>query len=120
MLPNDHRLATVTLPVVALPLVAFDAGTLNNADGLLQYVLVAILAAIPWFEILLVIPGGIGIGLNPIAVGALAFLGNTVAVLAIVLFHENASQRGGALARTMPPPKADAAAEPRGYLTATG
>jgi len=49
---------------------------------------VFLLAAIPWWEILLVIPPAIGLGLNPVLVGLLAFLGNVLPVYLIVATHE--------------------------------
>ncbi len=62
-------------------------GLLAEADGPLGYVLVFVLAAIPWFEILLVIPVAIALGMNPVAVGLLAFLGNALPIYGIVAFH---------------------------------
>ena len=87
-----YRLLSVVIPsVVFLPVLTLDGGTgsvLGNSSRLWQYVLVAVLAAIPWAEILFVIPAGIAIGLNPVATGVLAFGGNTAAILLIVLFHQ--------------------------------
>lgn len=60
---------------------------LADASGAFAYALVFVLAAIPWFEILLVIPPAIALGLDPIAVGVLAFLGNTLPIYAIVGFY---------------------------------
>ncbi|TMW70635.1 small multi-drug export protein [Alteribacter natronophilus] len=49
-----------------------------------QYTMIFIMAALPWLEILVVIPIGIGIGLNPFGVGLVSFLGNFLPVLLIV------------------------------------
>ncbi|QKS70557.1 small multi-drug export protein [Paenalkalicoccus suaedae] len=49
-----------------------------------QYILIFAMAATPWLEILIVIPVGIGMGLDPILVGIVSFLGNFVPILLIV------------------------------------
>lgn len=50
-----------------------------------EYFLVFLGAAIPWFEIALVIPLGIVWGLSPFWVMLLAFVGNMVTVLALII-----------------------------------
>ncbi|AIY05103.1 hypothetical protein Plano_1138 [Planococcus sp. PAMC 21323] len=50
-----------------------------------EYILVFLGAAIPWFEIALVIPLGIVWGLSPFWVMMLAFIGNMVTVLALIV-----------------------------------
>ncbi len=57
-------------------------------DTLGQYLLVFILAATPWIELLLVIPAGLGLGLNPIAVAVLAYTGNAAPVFLIVYGYQ--------------------------------
>ncbi|WP_100398072.1 small multi-drug export protein [Bacillus sp. FJAT-44742] len=52
------------------------------------YFSIFIMAATPWLEMLVVIPIGIGAGLNPVAVGFIAFLGNAIPVfLLLYKFH---------------------------------
>ncbi|WP_137289184.1 small multi-drug export protein [Natronorubrum halophilum] len=69
-----------------------DVGTtLENTGGFLQYVLVFVFAAIPLLEILVVIPVGIGLGLDPVATGALAFAGNVASVYVLIYFHRRIS-----------------------------
>ncbi|PYZ97036.1 small multidrug efflux protein - like protein [Alteribacter lacisalsi] len=46
--------------------------------------MIFIMAALPWLEILVVIPIGIGIGLNPFGVGLVSFIGNFLPVVLIV------------------------------------
>jgi hypothetical protein len=53
-------------------------------DLLSQYILIFILAAIPWVELLLVISGGLAMGLEPFFVAVLAFAGNAIPVFLIV------------------------------------
>ncbi|MDN7227026.1 small multi-drug export protein [Planococcus sp. N064] len=50
-----------------------------------EYFLVFLGAAIPWFEIALVIPLGIVWGLSPLWVMVLAFVGNMLTVLALIV-----------------------------------
>ncbi len=42
------------------------------------------MAATPWLELLVVIPIGIGAGLNPVIVGVIAFLGNALPVFLLI------------------------------------
>ncbi|MDR6227476.1 small multi-drug export protein [Desmospora profundinema] len=46
------------------------------------------MAATPWLELILVVPGGIALGLNPVAVALVTFLGNALPVLGIVFFFD--------------------------------
>lgn len=60
------------------------AGLIAEADGL-GYALVFLLAAIPWLEILVVIPVAVGLGLDPVGVAVLAFLGNALPIYGIIV-----------------------------------
>ena len=53
-------------------------------DIITQYILVFVLAATPWVELLLVIPAGLAMGLNPFPVAFIAFAGNAIPVFLIV------------------------------------
>ncbi len=57
-------------------------------ETILLYLTIVVLAAVPWVEILVVIPFGIGVGLNPVAVAVLAFIGNVIPVILIVIGFE--------------------------------
>lgn len=57
-------------------------------EHLWQYILVFLMAATPWLEILIVIPIGIAMGLSPFLVGLVSFLGNALPVLIIVLAYD--------------------------------
>ncbi|MCM3585840.1 small multi-drug export protein [Mesobacillus maritimus] len=57
-----------------------------------EYFLVFLGAAIPWFEIALVIPLGIVAGLSPFWVMVLAFVGNISTVIPIVYAYEKVKQ----------------------------
>jgi hypothetical protein len=65
-----------------------DAGDLiAGADGTFQYALVFLLAATPLLEILVVIPIGVGLGLNAFGVAIFAFLGNVLPIYGIIVFY---------------------------------
>ncbi|MFC4988840.1 small multi-drug export protein [Saliphagus infecundisoli] len=66
-----------------------------GASGPWRYLLVFVLAAIPWLEILLVIPAGIAIGLDPLLVAGVAFAGNALPIYGIVLAYERLAARFG-------------------------
>lgn len=53
-------------------------------ETLWQYILIFILAATPWMEILVVIPIGIGIGLDPFLVAFVSFSGNFLPIILII------------------------------------
>ncbi len=82
------------IPTHSFVIASIEA-TLSGASDAAAYALVFALAAIPWFEILLVIPPGIALGLNPVAVAVFAFLGNVIPIYGIVVFHDRLSRRLG-------------------------
>jgi hypothetical protein len=53
-------------------------------DMISQYLLIFILAATPWVELLVVIPAGLAMGLAPFPVALIAFTGNAIPVFLIV------------------------------------
>ncbi|MFC6717966.1 small multi-drug export protein [Natrialbaceae archaeon GCM10025810] len=61
---------------------------LADADGIWRYLLVFVLAAIPLLEVLVVVPLGIGLGLDPTLVAAAAFGGNLLPIAGIVLLYD--------------------------------
>ncbi|XVH33314.1 small multi-drug export protein (plasmid) [Haloferacaceae archaeon DSL9] len=63
------------------------AETLRDADGIIQYALIFVLAAIPWLEIVVVIPIGVALGINPFGVALFAFLGNVLPIYGIIAFY---------------------------------
>ncbi len=68
---------------------------ISGASGPWRYLLVFVLAAIPWLEILLVIPAGVAIGLDPLLVAVVAFAGNALPIYGIVLAYERLATRFG-------------------------
>jgi len=63
------------------------AETLRDANGITQYGLIFVMAAIPWVEIVVVIPVGIALGINPLGVALFAFLGNLLPIYGIIAFY---------------------------------
>ena len=53
-----------------------------------EYITVFLLAAIPWIEVVIVIPLGIAGGLSPVAVVILAFTGNLLTILMIIVLYD--------------------------------
>ena len=73
---------------------------IDAASGPVQYLLVFVLAAVPWLEVLVVVPIGVALGLDPVIVAAVAFAGNVLPIYGIVLAHRRvaawlARRRGG-------------------------
>lgn len=64
----------------------------QETEGLWTYFVLFLLAAAPWLEVFLVIPLGVGIGLNPLAVAITGFIGNWIPIILIVLFFKKLSE----------------------------
>ncbi len=58
-----------------------------------QYLIIFILAAIPWIEILVVIPAGIIVGLNPFFVAVAAAAGNIIPIYLIIALYRKIESR---------------------------
>jgi hypothetical protein len=65
-----------------------SAGSCAMWNEILLYLSIIVMAATPWIEILVVIPFGIGVGLNPLLVGIFSFVGNAVPIYLIVVGFE--------------------------------
>ncbi|APW99240.1 small multi-drug export protein [Halobiforma lacisalsi AJ5] len=69
------------------PLLVDVGSSLEEATGLVRYLLVFVFAAIPVIEILVVVPIAIGLGLDPVVTGVVAFAGNVLSVYALIVFY---------------------------------
>lgn len=78
---------SAAFPVLAVCPAAIVGEWLAVADSAWAYGLVFLLAAIPWWEALLVVPPAIGFGLDPVPVAVLAFLGNMLPIYGIIVLH---------------------------------
>ncbi len=67
--------------------------TLTQANPLIAYILLFTLAAIPFIEILLVIPPAITLGMDPLLVTIIAFTGNTLTLLLAITLKTHLTQR---------------------------
>jgi uncharacterized membrane protein len=61
---------------------------INQTEGIWTYIVLFLLSAAPWLEVFLVIPLGVGLGLNPLAVAVTGFVGNWIPILLIGVFFE--------------------------------
>lgn len=68
-----------------------------------QYFLVFLAAATPWLEIMIVIPVAIGMGLAPLPVTVISFLGNLLPVFAIIVLFQRWEARRGPVKRRWSP-----------------
>ncbi|KKI89907.1 DNA-binding protein [Bacillus sp. SA1-12] len=64
---------------------------IQQTDGIWQYFILFVLAAAPLLDVFLVVPLGIALGLNPIAVAIIGFAGNFLMVLLFGLFFKQLS-----------------------------
>lgn len=86
------------------PLLVDVGAAIADAGGVIRYGLVFLFAALPWVEILVVIPVAIGVGLSPATTGVVAFAGNAGSVYLLLLFHRRIARwRDG----RRPEPEAD-------------
>src|SRR5699024_9581280 len=60
---------------------------------LYQYLLVFLGAAIPWLEVLIVVPLGIVWGLSPVIVMIVGFLGNIITVIPVIFMFDKIRKR---------------------------
>jgi uncharacterized membrane protein len=61
---------------------------INQTEGIWTYIVLFLLSAAPWLEVFLVIPLGVGLGLNPFAVAVTGFVGNWIPILLIGVFFK--------------------------------
>ncbi|OUJ18355.1 putative membrane protein [Methanonatronarchaeum thermophilum] len=66
------------------PILIDTTEIITQSYGAWQYILIFILAATPWIEILIVVPAGIIAGLNPYLVAITASLGNIIPIYIII------------------------------------
>jgi hypothetical protein len=83
------------VPLHPIPLLVDVGAAIADAGGVLQYGLVFLFAALPWVEILAVIPVAIGVGLNPVTSGVVAFAGNAGSVYVLLLSHRRIARWRG-------------------------
>lgn len=65
---------------------------LQQTNGIWKYVVLFLLAAAPILDVFIVVPLGVGLGMNPIAVGIIGFARNFLMVLILGLFFRQFSR----------------------------
>lgn len=60
-------------------------------ESLWEYILIFLAAATPWLEAIIVVPYGVIRGFNPFLVSVIAFLGNMLTILLVVIFYHKIS-----------------------------
>lgn len=58
----------------------------QQAEGIWQYVVLFLVAILPFLDVFYIIPVGVALGMSPIAVGIIAFLGNFLMVIVFAMF----------------------------------
>ena len=72
-------------------------------DFIWQYALVFLAAATPWLEIIIVIPVAVGMGLSPLPVTLVSFLGNALPIFGIIALFRRWEARRGPVQRRWSP-----------------
>lgn len=85
-----YALRVVVLATAATPTATASTGVADafGTDSGVGYLMVFVLAAVPWIEVFFVVPAAVGLGMKPVFVAVLAFLGNVFPVFAIIAVRE--------------------------------
>ena len=58
----------------------------QQAEGIWQYVVLFLVSILPFLDVFYIIPVGVALGMSPIAVGIISFLGNFIKSTLIVIY----------------------------------
>ena len=58
----------------------------QQSEGVWQYVTLFLVSILPFLDVFIIIPVGIALGMSPIAVGVISFLGNFIMVIVFAMF----------------------------------
>jgi uncharacterized membrane protein len=58
----------------------------QQAEGIWQYVVLFLVSILPFLDVFYIIPVGVALGMSPIAVGIISFLGNFIMVIVFAMF----------------------------------
>ena len=64
----------------------------QQVDGVWQYSALFLISILPFLDVFYIIPAGVALGMSPVAVGVIAFLGNFIMVLVFALFFRQISE----------------------------
>ena len=60
----------------------------QQSEGVWQYATLLLISIVPLFDVFIIIPLGVALGMSPIAVGIISFLGNFIMVIVFAMFFK--------------------------------
>jgi len=64
----------------------------QQADGIWQYIALFLISILPFLDVFYIIPVGVALGMSPIAVGIISFLGNFIMVIVFAMFFRQIAE----------------------------
>ncbi len=64
----------------------------QQAEGIWQYVALFLVALLPFLDVFYIIPVGVALGMSPIAVGVISFIGNFIMVIVFAMFFRQIAE----------------------------
>ena len=64
----------------------------QQAEGIWQYVVLFLVSILPFLDVFYIIPVGVALGMSPIAVGIISFLGNFIMVIVFAMFFRQIAE----------------------------
>ena len=58
----------------------------QQSEGVWQYAALFLISILPFLDVFYIIPVGVALGMSPIAVGVISFLGNFIMVIVFAMF----------------------------------
>lgn len=64
----------------------------QQSDGIWQYIALFVISILPFLDVFYIIPVGVALGMSPIAVGFISFLGNFIMVIVFTMFFRQIAE----------------------------
>ena len=64
----------------------------QQSEGAWQYVTLFLISILPFLDVFYIIPVGVALGMSPIAVGVISFLGNFIMVIVFAMFFRQIAE----------------------------
>lgn len=64
----------------------------QQSEGFWQYVTLFLISILPFLDVFYIIPVGVALGMSPIAVGIISFLGNFIMVIVFAMFFKQIAE----------------------------
>lgn len=64
----------------------------QQSEGIWQYVTLFLISILPFLDVFYIIPVGVALGMSPIAVGIISFLGNFIMVIVFAMFFKQIAE----------------------------